>query len=128
MKVFGIIAASSLSIISAFTPVSANVATNEFQMEVECKVSGDMLNINLSGKSHSEFKGANLKVIALPSKEVITETKTLPSSGSDGPSTPTDQFGLFVAPYSPNTTAIQVVGDIVSANGTLSVNTTAKCR
>lgn len=129
MKVLGIIAAS-LSIISAFAiPVGANIANNEFQIEIECSATkDDMLNVTLSGKTRNEFKGANLKIIALPSQEVITETKSIPSSGSDGQPTPTDRFGLFVAPYSPNTTAIQVTGDIQSSNGSLKVNTGTNCQ
>ncbi|OKH47656.1 hypothetical protein NIES2101_23340 [Calothrix sp. HK-06] len=127
MKV-GIIAAF-LSISTFAIPVSANIANNEFQMEMDCSVAkNNMLDITLSGKTRSEFKGANLKIIALPSQEVITETKSLPSSGTDGQPTPTDRFGLFVAPYSPNTTAIQVTGDIQSSNGSLKVNTATNCQ
>ncbi|BAZ18483.1 hypothetical protein NIES4071_103680 (plasmid) [Calothrix sp. NIES-4071] len=123
------IVATSLSISTFVMPVSANVVSNEFQMEVECSVTrNDMLDITLSGRTRSEFKGANLKVTAIPSGQVITETKSLPSSGTDGQPTPTDRFGLFVAPYSPNTTAIQVTGNIQSSNGSLKVNSTTNCQ
>lgn len=130
MKIFTILTASTIVAATSILPATANVISDEFQLEVQCVATkGDMLDITLSGETRSAYKGANLQVIAIPSGQVITEQKKLPDSGiSDGEPSTTNKFSLFVAPYSPNTTGIKVIGDIQSVNGWMKVNTASNCQ
>ncbi len=114
-------------------PVSANIADSQHVLEVRCiATKGDMLEITLDGRSQSPIQSTNISVIALPSGDVITKSETRPM-GSGEKSTennysPTDRFSLFVSPYSPQTTGIQVIGDIESVSGKLNINSATTCQ
>lgn len=110
-------------VITALLIVNAKMTiADEQQLKVTCTSAIEgRLDITLKGKTPSNIKEVYLQIIAIPSNNLITDSRTNPVK-SDG--TPTNEFSLFVSPYSPKTTNIEVIANIRSVNNKVTKMTT----